>query len=33
MAAIGRFQKDDDIFHAKVVDGELFRLRTGIAAR
>jgi 2-keto-4-pentenoate hydratase/2-oxohepta-3-ene-1,7-dioic acid hydratase in catechol pathway len=25
MAAIGRFQKDDDIFYAKVVDGELFR--------
>jgi 2-keto-4-pentenoate hydratase/2-oxohepta-3-ene-1,7-dioic acid hydratase in catechol pathway len=27
MTAIGRFQKGDDIFHAKVVDGELFRLR------
>ena len=27
MAAIGRFQKGDDIFHAKVVDGEVFRLR------
>jgi 2-keto-4-pentenoate hydratase/2-oxohepta-3-ene-1,7-dioic acid hydratase in catechol pathway len=27
MAASGRFQKGDDIFHAKVVDGELFRLR------
>ena len=27
MAAIGRFQKGDDIFHAKVVEGELFRLR------
>ena len=27
MAAIGRFQKDDEIFYAKVVDGELFRLR------
>ena len=27
MAAIGRFQKDEEIFHAKVVDGELFRLR------
>jgi 2-keto-4-pentenoate hydratase/2-oxohepta-3-ene-1,7-dioic acid hydratase in catechol pathway len=27
MAAIGRFQKCDEIFHAKVVDGELFRLR------
>ncbi len=26
MAAIGRFQKGDDIFCAKVVDGELFRL-------
>jgi 2-keto-4-pentenoate hydratase/2-oxohepta-3-ene-1,7-dioic acid hydratase in catechol pathway len=25
MAAIGRFQKGDDIFHAKVVGGELFR--------
>ena len=27
MAAIGRFQKGIEIFHAKVVDGELFRLR------
>lgn len=27
MAAIGRFQKGDDIFYAKVVDGELFRLK------
>jgi 2-keto-4-pentenoate hydratase/2-oxohepta-3-ene-1,7-dioic acid hydratase in catechol pathway len=27
MAAMGRFQKDEEIFHAKVVDGELFRLR------
>ncbi|HEX5397454.1 MAG TPA: fumarylacetoacetate hydrolase family protein [Verrucomicrobiae bacterium] len=27
MAAIGRFQKGGDIFHAKIVDGELFRLR------
>jgi len=27
MAAIGRFQKADDIFYAKVVDGEIFRLR------
>jgi len=27
MAAIGRFQKGDEIFHAKMVDGELFRLR------
>jgi 2-keto-4-pentenoate hydratase/2-oxohepta-3-ene-1,7-dioic acid hydratase in catechol pathway len=27
MAAIGRFQKGDEIFHAKVVDGELYRAR------
>lgn len=27
MAAIGRFQKGDDLFYAKVVDGELYRLR------
>ena len=27
MAAIGRFQKGDDIFYAKVIDGELFRLQ------
>ena len=27
MAAIGRFQKGDEIFYAKVVDGELYRLR------
>jgi 2-keto-4-pentenoate hydratase/2-oxohepta-3-ene-1,7-dioic acid hydratase in catechol pathway len=27
MAAIGRFQKGDDIFYAKVVDGEIFRLQ------
>ena len=27
MAAIGRFQKGDDIFYAKVVDGEIYRLR------
>jgi 2-keto-4-pentenoate hydratase/2-oxohepta-3-ene-1,7-dioic acid hydratase in catechol pathway len=27
MAAIGRFQKGDEIFHARVVDGKLFRLR------
>lgn len=27
MAAIGRFQKGDDIFYAKVVDGELFKLQ------
>jgi len=26
MAAIGRFQKGEDIFYAKVVDGEVFRL-------
>jgi len=26
MAAIGRFQKGDEVFHAKMVDGELFRL-------
>jgi 2-keto-4-pentenoate hydratase/2-oxohepta-3-ene-1,7-dioic acid hydratase in catechol pathway len=27
MAAIGRFQKGDEIFYAKVVDGELYRLQ------
>jgi len=27
MAAIGRFQKGEEVFYAKVVDGELFRLR------
>jgi len=27
MAAIGRFQKGDDTFYAKVVDGEIFRAR------
>jgi 2-keto-4-pentenoate hydratase/2-oxohepta-3-ene-1,7-dioic acid hydratase in catechol pathway len=27
MAAIGRFQKGDEIFYGKVVDGELYRLR------
>lgn len=27
MAAIGRFQKGDEIFYGKVVDGDLFRLR------
>jgi len=27
MAAIGRFKKDEEIFYAKVVDGEWFRLR------
>src|SRR6266487_4103558 len=26
MAAIGRFQKGEEVFHAKMVDGELFRL-------
>jgi len=30
MAAIGRFQQGNDIFHAKVVDGELFRLQGDI---
>jgi 2-keto-4-pentenoate hydratase/2-oxohepta-3-ene-1,7-dioic acid hydratase in catechol pathway len=30
MAAIGRFQKGEDIFYAKVVEGELFRLRGDI---
>ena len=25
MATIGRFQKGDDIFHAKVIEGEIFR--------
>ena len=27
MAAIGRFQKGDEIFYAKVVDGEIYRVR------
>lgn len=27
MAAIGRFQKGEEVFYAKVVDGELFRLQ------
>ena len=27
MAAIGRFQKGDEVFYAKVVDGELYRLQ------
>jgi 2-keto-4-pentenoate hydratase/2-oxohepta-3-ene-1,7-dioic acid hydratase in catechol pathway len=27
MAAIGRFQKGDEIFYAKIIDGEFFRLR------
>ena len=26
MAAIGRFQRDEEIFYAKVVDGEIFRV-------
>src|SRR5258706_10619500 len=26
MAAIGRFQKGEEVFYAKVIDGELFRL-------
>ena len=26
MAAIGRFQRGDDVFYAKVVDGEIYRL-------
>src|SRR4029077_10591069 len=30
MAAIGRFQKGDEIFHAKVIDGELYRLHGDI---
>ena len=30
MAAIGRFQKGEDIFHAKIVDGEIFRLHGDI---
>jgi 2-keto-4-pentenoate hydratase/2-oxohepta-3-ene-1,7-dioic acid hydratase in catechol pathway len=27
MAAIGRFQKGDEIFYAKVIDGEIYRVR------
>jgi 2-keto-4-pentenoate hydratase/2-oxohepta-3-ene-1,7-dioic acid hydratase in catechol pathway len=27
MATIGRFQKGDEIFHAKVIEGEIFRVR------
>jgi len=30
MAAIGRFQKGEEVFYAKVVDGELFRLHGDI---
>src|SRR3954451_11696690 len=26
MAAIGRFQKGEEVFHAKVIDGEIFRV-------
>ena len=33
MAAIGRFQKGNEIFHAKVVDGELFRLHGEVIFR
>lgn len=32
MAAIGRFQKGEDIFYAKVVDGELFRVEGDVFA-
>ena len=32
MAAIGRFQKGDDIFYAKVVEGEIFRVRGDVFA-
>ena len=32
MAAIGRFQKGEEIFYAKVVDGELFRARGDVFA-
>jgi 2-keto-4-pentenoate hydratase/2-oxohepta-3-ene-1,7-dioic acid hydratase in catechol pathway len=32
MATIGRFQKGDDIFYARVVEGELFRVRGDIFA-
>ena len=27
MASIGRFQKGEDIFHAKVVDGKIYKLK------
>jgi 2-keto-4-pentenoate hydratase/2-oxohepta-3-ene-1,7-dioic acid hydratase in catechol pathway len=30
MAAIGRFQKGDEVFHAKIVDGEIFRIHGDI---
>ncbi|HMO64302.1 MAG TPA: fumarylacetoacetate hydrolase family protein, partial [Verrucomicrobiota bacterium] len=32
MAAIGRFQKGEEIFYAKVVDGELFRVQGDVYA-
>jgi 2-keto-4-pentenoate hydratase/2-oxohepta-3-ene-1,7-dioic acid hydratase in catechol pathway len=32
MAAIGRFQKGEEIFYAKFVDGELFRVRGDVFA-
>ena len=32
MATIGRFQRGTDIFHAKVVDGELFRVQGNVFA-
>ena len=32
MAAIGRFQKGEEIFYARVVEGELFRLRGDVFA-
>jgi 2-keto-4-pentenoate hydratase/2-oxohepta-3-ene-1,7-dioic acid hydratase in catechol pathway len=32
MAAIGRFQKGDDIFYAKVVDGKIYRVRGDVFA-
>ena len=32
MAAIGRFQKGAEIFHARVVEGQLFRLRGDVFA-
>jgi 2-keto-4-pentenoate hydratase/2-oxohepta-3-ene-1,7-dioic acid hydratase in catechol pathway len=32
MAAIGRFQKGEEIFHARVVDGQLFRVRGDVFA-
>ena len=33
MAAIGRFQKGDEIFYAKVVDGDIYRLRGDVFGR